>query len=143
MTARHVVARVRDIPPGGRKLVEVKGRPIVLFNLGGEFFALLNRCPHQGGSLCEGHLTGLISSRMPGEYEYGREGEVIRCPWHAWEFDIRTGRSFCDPARVAVRSYPVSREPGLPELGAPPAGELLVAETFPVSTEDDRVLVEL
>jgi 3-phenylpropionate/trans-cinnamate dioxygenase ferredoxin subunit len=134
---RHVVARAREIPPGGRKLVEVKGRPIVLFNLGGEFFALLNRCPHQGGSLCDGRLTGLVTSGEPGDYTYTREGEVIRCPWHAWEFDIRTGRSFCDPARIGVRSYPASREPDTPTDG------LLVAETFPVSTEDDLVLVEL
>jgi nitrite reductase/ring-hydroxylating ferredoxin subunit len=135
--ARHVVARAREIPSGGRKLVEVKGRPIVLFNLGGEFFALLNRCPHQGGSLCDGRLTGLVTSAEPGNYAYTREGEVIRCPWHAWEFDIRTGRSFCDPIRLGVRSYPASREPG-----APPEG-LLAAETYPVSTEEDLVLVEL
>ena len=57
---KHVVAAVGDIPPGGRKLVEVNGRAIVVFNLGGEFFALSNRCPHRGGSLCEGKLTGLV-----------------------------------------------------------------------------------
>ena len=64
----HVVAAVRDIPPGGRKLVTVRGRPIAVFNLGGEFFGLLNRCPHQGGSLCEGALTGLVEAVSPGDY---------------------------------------------------------------------------
>ncbi len=58
--SRHVVAAVSEIAPGGRKLVTIKGRPIGVFNIDGEFFALLNRCPHQGGSLCDGHLTGLI-----------------------------------------------------------------------------------
>ena len=54
--ARHVVARVDEIPPGERKIVEVAGRSIGVFNVGGEFFALRNRCPHQGGPLCEGRL---------------------------------------------------------------------------------------
>ncbi|HEV8638476.1 MAG TPA: Rieske 2Fe-2S domain-containing protein, partial [Chloroflexota bacterium] len=48
---KHVVAAVDEIPPGGRKIVEVAGRSIGVFNLGGEFFALRNRCPHQGGPL--------------------------------------------------------------------------------------------
>ena len=55
MAKKHVVAPAADIPPGGRKLVSAGGRPIVVFNLGGEFFALANKCPHRGGSLCQGH----------------------------------------------------------------------------------------
>ena len=49
--AGHVVASVDEIPPGTRKLVEVNGRAIVVFNLGGDYFALNNRCPHRGGGL--------------------------------------------------------------------------------------------
>ncbi len=49
---KHIVAPVEDIRPGERRLVEVNGRAVVVFNLGGEFFALNNRCPHKGGSLC-------------------------------------------------------------------------------------------
>lgn len=80
--AKHVVAAVAEIPPGGRRLVEVGDRRIVVFNLGGEFFALSNRCPHQGGSLCAGTLTGHVESPEPGVYRYARRGEMIRCPWH-------------------------------------------------------------
>jgi nitrite reductase/ring-hydroxylating ferredoxin subunit len=47
-TARHVVAKVGEIPIGGKKLVSVKGRDIGVFNVNGEFFALLNKCPHAG-----------------------------------------------------------------------------------------------
>jgi 3-phenylpropionate/trans-cinnamate dioxygenase ferredoxin subunit len=136
--AKHVVAPVAEIPPGGRKLVDVKGRAIVVFNLGGEFFALSNRCPHRGGSLCAGRLTGLVESSEPGEYRYSRRGEIIRCPWHAWEFDIRTGKSWCDPAKLHVRRYAVSVEPGTQLVEGP-----YVAETFPVSVENDYVVVEL
>ena len=60
--AKHVVATVSEIPVGGRKLDEVKGRRIVLFNLSGEFFAITDKCPHQGGSLYHGRLTGLVES---------------------------------------------------------------------------------
>jgi 3-phenylpropionate/trans-cinnamate dioxygenase ferredoxin subunit len=136
--SRHVVALVADIPPGGRKLVTVKGRPIVIFNLGGEYFGLLNRCPHQGGSLCEGRLTGLLESAQPGKYRYSRQGEILRCPWHGWEFDIRTGQSYCDPDRIRARTYPVQVEPGTQVVEGP-----YVAETVPVSVEEDYVIVDL
>ena len=60
--ASHRVARVGDIPPGSRKLVEIGGRSIGVFNIDGEFFALRNRCPHQGGPLCEGQLLAAIAA---------------------------------------------------------------------------------
>ena len=123
---------------GGRKLVTVKGRPIAVFNLGGTFFGLLNRCPHQGGPIAEGVLCGLVESREPGRYRYSRAGEILRCPWHGWEFDIRTGRSWCEPDRIAVRSYAVEVA-----AGAAAAREPYAAETVPVSVEDEYVVVEV
>ncbi|MEA2871807.1 MAG: hypothetical protein QOH67_1783, partial [Hyphomicrobiales bacterium] len=134
---KHIVAPVEDIPPGHRKLVAVNGRAVVVFNLGGEFFALNNRCPHKGGSLCEGKQTGLIQSSEPGEYRYSRRGEIIRCPWHSWEFDIRTGQSWCDPQRLRTRRYAVSVEKGAQLVEGP-----YKAETFPVSVENDYIVVE-
>ena len=65
---KYAVALASEIKPGERKLVEAGGRPIVIFNVKGEYFALLNRCPHQGASLCHGHLTGFAASSEPGEY---------------------------------------------------------------------------
>jgi len=135
--ARHVVAPVADIPPGGRKLVLLDGRAIVVFNLAGEFFALNNRCPHRGGSLCQGVTTSVVESAEPGEYRTSRPGEIIRCPWHSWEFDIRTGKSWCDPSRLKARQYPVSVEPGAALVEGP-----YVAETYPVSVEDRYVVVD-
>ena len=135
--SKHVVATVAEIPPGGRKLVTVRGRSIAVFNLGGEFFGLFNRCPHQGGPMCEGILTGLIESDEPGRYKYSRKGEIIRCPWHSWEVDIRTGQSWCDPGKVKTRKYQVSVEQGAKLVEGP-----YKAETFPVSVENDYVVVE-
>ena len=136
--SKHVVAAVSDIPPGSRKLVTVRGRPIVVFNIKGEFFGLFNRCPHQGGELVNGTLCGLIQSKEPGEYTYTREGEVLRCPWHGWEFDIRTGQSWCEPSKIQTRSYPVEVAQG---------GELVkgpyLAETVAVAVEQDYVVVDV
>ena len=135
--AKHVVAPVDDIPPGGRKLVTVNGRAVVVFNLGGEFFALNNRCPHRGGNLSAGVTTALVQSSEPGDYRTSRKGEIIRCPWHSWEFDIRTGQSWCDPQRLRTRRYQVSVEPGTKLVEGP-----YKAETFPVSVEGEYVVVE-
>ena len=126
------MAAAAEIPPGGRRIVTLEGRSIGVFNIGGEFFALRNVCPHQGGPLCQGVLSGFVVPGTPGEYRYLRRGEILRCPWHGWEFDIRTGQSYLDPARTRVHTYPV-------ELVAGP----YVAETYPVMVEGDVVVVQV
>ncbi|MBN8888950.1 MAG: 2Fe-2S ferredoxin [Rhodospirillales bacterium 70-18] len=136
--ARHVVATAGEIPPGGRKIVTVRGREIGIFNHGGEYFALLNRCPHQGGELCRGTLVGLVTSREPGRFDYSRPGEMLKCPWHGWEYDIRTGQSWCDPNDTRVKAYEVTVEPGETLARGP-----FVAETFAVSVEQDYIVVEV
>jgi 3-phenylpropionate/trans-cinnamate dioxygenase ferredoxin subunit len=136
--SRHVVAAVADIPPGTRKLVTVKGRPIAIFNLEGAFYGLFNRCPHQGGSLCDGLVTGLLESSEPGQFTYSRQGEIIRCPWHGWEFDIRTGQSHCDPTKIMTRSYNVAVAHGQAVVEGP-----YVAETVPVLVDQDYLVVEM
>ena len=109
-----------------------------MFNIKGEYFGLLNRCPHPGASLCEGPLIGLAQSHNPGEIDYTRQGEIIRCPWHGWEFDIRTGQSYCDPAPLSRQGLPghVSRDSWW--WKGP-----YVAETIAVSVESDYVVVDL
>ena len=136
--AKYVVAEARDIAPGGRKRVEAHGRLFVIFNLDGEFFAMSDRCPHQGGPLSQGRITGQVSSSAPGEYCYSRKGEVIRCPWHAWEYDVRTGKSRCDPRRVQVRRFEVNVETGASLAEGP-----YVAEMFPVSIEGEYLVVTM
>lgn len=71
----HTVANVADVPPG-RGIEAVAGdRIVALFNVEGEFFALDGVCPHQGGPLGKGDLQGCI----------------LTCPWHGWQFDVRSG----------------------------------------------------
>src|SRR5437868_1122528 len=134
---RHVVARAAEIPPGSRKLVKVGEREIGGLNVHGALFALSDQCPHKGGSLSRGKLTGAVTSTEPGSYDYARRGEILRCPWHGWEFDVRTGRSWCDPKRMRLMNYAVSVEPGTTLVEGP-----YVAETFAVAVEDDYVVVE-
>jgi len=54
---RHVVAPVDELPPGSRKFLTIDERPIAIFNIKGEYFALANTCPHEGASLCKGKLA--------------------------------------------------------------------------------------
>jgi nitrite reductase/ring-hydroxylating ferredoxin subunit len=159
---KYVVATVDEIPPGGRKIVEVAGRSIGVFNINGDFVALRNRCPHQGGPLCEGRVAGFVISDTPGVYRYSRPGEILRCPWHGWEFDMRTGQSWFDPKGVRVRQYevavaaasslpPDARPASNPaDMRAADEGDMAglekgpyVAETYEVTVEKQFVLVDV
>jgi nitrite reductase/ring-hydroxylating ferredoxin subunit len=135
---RHVVATTSEIAPGGNKVVTLEGREIVVFHVNGRFFALLNRCPHEGAPLARAACVAHLSSDEPGQFKRTRVGEVLRCAWHGWEFDMRTGQSYCDPARVRVRSYAVTIEAGDTLAKGP-----YVAETFPVTVEESYVLVQV
>ncbi|MSS70410.1 MAG: Rieske (2Fe-2S) protein [Candidatus Latescibacteria bacterium] len=106
---RHVVAPVADLPPGQRKIVKVKGREIGVFNVDGALYALRNACPHKGGPLCLGRLRPLVVAPDVYCVAHERESEVLKCPWHNYEFDIRTGQALFDP-RLRVRAYPVRQE---------------------------------
>ena len=71
-----------------------------------DFYALKNVCAHQGARVCLGRIVGTALPSGVYEYTYGREGQILRCPWHEWEYDIATGEAVFDPS-VKVVSYPV------------------------------------
>jgi 3-phenylpropionate/trans-cinnamate dioxygenase ferredoxin subunit len=108
MPHKHAVAKVVEIPPGGRKIVEVNGRSLGVFNVNGMFVAILNVCPHEAGPVCRGRVSGTTLPSQPGEFHWGREGEILACPWHGWEFDLLTGKALADKRRL--RLYPVTVE---------------------------------
>ncbi|WP_409344018.1 Rieske (2Fe-2S) protein [Paenibacillus sp. MBLB4367] len=104
--ALYPVAAVEDLPAGTSKVVQVQGRSIGVYHVKDEYYAVHNYCPHQGAELCKGPVCGTTLESPVYEYRYGRDQEILRCPWHGWEFDLKTGKSlFSD--RVRVRSYPV------------------------------------
>ena len=119
MPERVVVGPIAEIPPGQRRLVvPFRGRAgIGVFNINGTFHALRNLCPHKSGPLCTGRVGGRIVADAPpssrplivDDYHVERDGEIIRCPWHLWEFEIPTGQCLVDPG-MRVKTYPVSIE---------------------------------
>jgi len=85
------VASTGDIQAGTAKLVQVNGREIALFNIGGQFHAIDNTCTHVGGPLSEGEI----------------EGREVTCPWHGAVFDVTSGQVLGPPAGQAVGRYVV------------------------------------
>ena len=130
---KHVVARLADFPPGERRIVTVGSRSIGVFRVGDVFYAVRNRCPHQGGPLCLGRVFRRVLSEEPGRVRYSSEAPLIACPWHGWEYDLGSGQSFLGPGEPHVRAYDVSveRRPGP-----------YVAETFAVSVEEECVVLD-
>jgi nitrite reductase (NADH) small subunit len=88
------VARVDELPAGTGKVVQAGTTELALFNVGGTFYALDNRCTHMGGPLGEGEL----------------EGTQVTCPWHGSIFDITSGAVVRGPARRPVAIFKVRVE---------------------------------
>ena len=128
--ARHVVARAADLPEGASRVFSVRGREIAVFNLSGEFFALINRCPHEGAPLAAGLRVGLSDSDRPGHYAHSRPGELLRCPWHGWEFDLRTGKQLVDE-KMKLRGYAIA------------TGKSENLEAFPIEADEETLYVIL
>ncbi|MCH5374237.1 MAG: Rieske 2Fe-2S domain-containing protein, partial [Planctomycetes bacterium] len=84
------VAKLGDIPEGQSEVYTVGDNIVAIFNIGGEYFAINDLCPHQGASLAGGHV----------------EDGVVSCPWHAWRFRVTDG-TWCDNPRIKTDSYPV------------------------------------
>ena len=100
-----------DLPPGASAVVEAFGTMVAVFNVEGRIFAVGNNCPHHGEPLCRGRVSGTHLPSRPHEYRYGREGRVLVCPWHGWEFDIESGQALFDPS-VRVKVHEARVEDG-------------------------------
>ncbi len=85
------VAQAEEVPIGTGKVVQAAGKVLALFNIGGTFYAVDNRCTHVGGPLGEGAV----------------EGSVVTCPWHGSRFDVKTGQVTAPPARRPVTTFSV------------------------------------
>jgi nitrite reductase/ring-hydroxylating ferredoxin subunit len=103
-------AKVGEIEVGSCKILTVEGRSVGIYYDGENYFAIRNVCPHEQAEICKGKVTGTTLTSKPHEYVYGMEGEILVCPWHGWEFDIKTGKSLVDPDRYRIKVYDVSVE---------------------------------
>ena len=110
---RTHVCRLDELPPGGMKLVPIGKFGIGVFNVDGRLHAITNYCAHEGAPLCEGYRIGMNvpDPDAPGRLQRVREGEILRCPWHRWEFDLCSGKLLSDPRR-GIRIYQVDVEDG-------------------------------
>jgi nitrite reductase/ring-hydroxylating ferredoxin subunit len=141
--AKFVVARLEEFEENGRRIVRVGGREIGVFRVDGQFFAVRNRCPHQGGPLCVGHVVPRIVADAPGVVRVDAGSPLVVCPWHGWHYDMATGQSYA-PDDPAVKSYNVSVESGSTITAGLAPGEPgpYTAETFPVSVEEEYVVID-
>ena len=87
------VAAKSEMSLGSAKKVEVGGKEIALFNIGGSFFAIDDTCSHRGGPLSEGSV----------------EEKVVTCPWHGWQYDVTSGSCLTSP-NVSQAKYEVKVE---------------------------------
>ena len=100
------VCPVDELPPGAMKLVEVDASLSVgVYNCGGIFYALEDRCSHDDGPLCEG--------------DWDPDEGVVVCPRHGANFDIRTGEALTLPAFQPVATYVVRADDGLIKVELP------------------------
>lgn len=143
MADRFEICPTSEIPPGGRKIIEVKNISIGIFNVEGEFYALHNKCPHQFAPLCRGKITGATQSDKPGEFEWTKDNEVVRCPYHGWEFDILSGESIFNPHKVRTRTFETEVEESseIKKYGTEIKGDEPPVDTFDVEVEEEIVVV--
>jgi nitrite reductase/ring-hydroxylating ferredoxin subunit len=142
------VCRAEDVPEGEPHSFDAGRVRVCVVRRGDRFYALNDRCPHRQVALSAGTLGGTALPSEVGIVRYGRDGEILRCPWHGWEFDVRTGQSWFDPGQVRVRRYEVAVEPGAaletiePDMDRLEKGPY-IAETYPVSVDKQYVVVSI
>ena len=107
MSTASALQRIRvghtdDVPDGACLQVEVAGRALGIFRIGGQFRAVLNHCPHEGAPICQGTVRGTTLPSAPGTFRWGRENEILACPWHGWEFALDSGQCLTDRRRLAM-----------------------------------------
>ena len=106
------VAKVADLPDGERRIVTHDGQEIGVFNWQGAFYAYQNLCVHQGGPACEGIIMHKVEDVLgPDRTWHGQKfGDEVHfvCPWHGYEYDLKTGECAAD-RRLRLKSYQVVR----------------------------------
>ena len=101
MAKYRVVCGADEVAPGKGRRVVIEGKEIALFNVDGTFHAMEDTCLHAGGPLHEGVL----------------EGSIVTCPWHAWKFDVTSGRCDLNP-KVTLSCFDVRVRDGMVEIRA-------------------------
>jgi nitrite reductase/ring-hydroxylating ferredoxin subunit len=99
------VGPIGDFAEGTVRIVRAAGREIGIVRWAGAIYALNNRCSHQSGPVCTGILGPRLTGTRPGAMELDAATPVLACPWHGWEFDVRTGHALHD-GQHSLRTFP-------------------------------------
>jgi 3-phenylpropionate/trans-cinnamate dioxygenase ferredoxin subunit len=137
---KHDVGAVDEFAPGTIRIVKIDRYSIGIINNGSKLYAVLNVCPHELAPIC--HAASVRGTMLPsdaGKVKYGRDKQILRCPWHGYEFDLEDGgKTIYSSFKARVRMFPVSVEDGqvLVEVKDRPqerTADREPAETSPVS----------
>jgi nitrite reductase (NADH) small subunit len=90
----HHVGAVTDFEENTFRVYLLDGRSVGVVKTKAGFFAVNNTCPHQGAAICEGRVGGTMTASDPHQYAYSEDVLVAVCPWHRWEWELATGRSY-------------------------------------------------
>lgn len=134
------VALEAEFTPGKPRMVAFGKRTVGVYREGGEYYAILNFCPHMGAPLCQGGiLSRPVTGGKPGDPQ-GRDLEepVLRCPWHRWEFRLRDGTPMA-PISQKVRTFPVRVVNGCVEVDLPGRAETSAPAATAVLADPVRV----
>jgi len=101
--SRERVCRVDEVTGEILPVTSSRGTILLIRLPSGAIKAVTSRCPHQGADLAYGCLTGLSHGDRPNQVELDRPGEILRCPWHGFEFDLVSGVSVIDRGRARLR----------------------------------------
>jgi nitrite reductase (NADH) small subunit len=100
------IGAATEFADGKIRIVGVNGREIGIVRWNGAMYAVNNLCTHQSGPVCSGVLSGRLTASSPGGMDLDSTTPILACPWHGWEFDLRTGRALHDDQH-RLRLFPV------------------------------------
>jgi nitrite reductase (NADH) small subunit len=106
-SARCHVGRLGDFELNVCRIVEVAGREVGIIRTEQGVFAIANRCPHMGGGICYGTITGVMTASSPEDITYDEEQKAVRCPWHGWEFLLSSGAAVGGITNRRLRRFPL------------------------------------
>ncbi len=105
--ARFRVGRRADFKINTFCIRELAGKSVGVVHTRYGFYAVLNRCPHQGAPICMGRITGTNLPGRPFQLSYGLKDRLVKCPWHGFEFELASGRHVLGITKKRLVTYPV------------------------------------
>lgn len=139
---QYVVGTVAQFEERHAKIVQLDNRTIGVYRIDDEYYALRNYCPHQGAPLCAGKVLPDLTADRAGRVDVDESTWFVACPWHGWEYDIRTGQSYFGADHPPARGYPVSVTAQPPEAVPGRSPGPYVADSYDVRVQDQYVVVD-